>query len=38
LRILIASDIHGRLLAAKRLEQVITAYQPERLILLGDYL
>ncbi len=38
MRILIASDIHGRLLAAKRLEQVINACQPERVILLGDYL
>lgn len=38
MRIIIASDIHGRLLAAKRLEQVIAAHQPDRVVLLGDYL
>lgn len=38
MRILIASDIHGRLLAAKRFEQVCVNYKPDRVILLGDYL
>ena len=38
MRILIASDIHGRIKAAKRLEALITEYQPDRVILLGDYL
>ena len=38
LRILIASDIHGRLLAAKRLERVINDLKPERILLLGDFL
>ena len=38
MRILIASDIHGRLQAAKKLDQLIVAYRPDRVILLGDYL
>lgn len=38
MRILIVSDIHGRLLAAKRLEAVISSLRPERIVLLGDYL
>lgn len=38
MRILIASDIHGRLLAAKRLETVINNLKPERILLLGDFL
>lgn len=38
MRILIASDIHGRLLAAKRLEAVVANLKPERIVFLGDYL
>lgn len=38
MRILIASDIHGRLLAAKRLEQIVADLKPDRILLLGDYL
>lgn len=38
MKVLIASDIHGRVQAAKRLEAIILSLQPERIILLGDYL
>lgn len=38
MRIVIASDIHGRLLAAKRLEQIVSTIKPDRVVLLGDYL
>lgn len=38
MRIIIASDIHGRLLATKRLETVIANLKPERILLLGDFL
>ena len=38
MRILIASDIHGRLQAAKRLEDIVADLKPDRVILLGDYL
>lgn len=38
MRILIASDIHGRLRAAKKLESAVRAYRPDRVILLGDFL
>ena len=38
MKVLIASDIHGRLQATKRLEAVINRLSPERIILLGDYL
>ena len=38
MRILIASDIHGRVLAARKLEAAIASFQPERILLLGDYL
>lgn len=38
LRIILASDIHGRLLAAKRFEQIVNSLKPERVVLLGDYL
>lgn len=38
MRIIIASDIHGRLNAAKRLEQIVASLKPERVLLLGDYL
>ena len=38
MKVLIASDIHGRLQAAKRLDAIISSFAPERIILLGDYL
>ncbi|MDY6393127.1 MAG: phosphodiesterase [Bacilli bacterium] len=38
MRIIIASDIHGRTNAAKRLEAVIASLRPDRVVLLGDYL
>ena len=38
MRIVIASDIHGRLLAAKRLETIISNLKPDRVVLLGDFL
>ena len=38
MRIIIASDIHGRILAAKRLEEIVNAMKPDKVILLGDYL
>ena len=38
MRIIIASDIHGRLLATKRLETVINNCKPDRVVLLGDFL
>ena len=38
MRILIASDIHGRTLAAKKFDQLVLSYRPDRIILLGDYL
>ncbi len=38
MRIIIASDIHGRLQAAKRLEAIVSEYKPDRVVLLGDYL
>ena len=38
MRIVIASDIHGRLQAVKRLEAVVAALKPDRVILLGDFL
>ena len=38
MRILIASDIHGRLQAAKKFDRLVTTYRPDRIVLLGDYL
>ena len=38
MRILIASDIHGRLQAAKKLEHLIMMFRPDKIVLLGDYL
>ena len=38
MRIIIASDIHGRVEPSKRLEEVIADYKPDRVILLGDFL
>ena len=38
MKVLIASDIHGRLQAAKRLDAILTSFAPERVVLLGDYL
>ena len=38
MKVLIASDIHGRIQATKRLEQIINTFKPERIVLLGDYL
>ena len=38
MKVLIASDIHGRLQATKRLEACIHRFGPDRIVLLGDYL
>ena len=38
MRILIASDTHGRLQAVKKLERRILALNPDKIVLLGDYL
>jgi len=38
MKILFASDIHGRLERAERLAQLIAEENPERILLLGDYL
>ena len=38
MRIIIASDIHGRLQATKKLVHLFTLYRPDKIILLGDYL
>ena len=38
MKVLIASDIHGRIQATKRFEAIIRSLEPERIILLGDYL
>lgn len=38
MKALIASDIHGRLAAAKKLERAIERCKPNAIILLGDYL
>jgi len=38
MKVLIASDIHGRLEAMKRLEKVILAFHPDQIVLLGDFL
>lgn len=35
---LIASDIHGRVKRAARLQEIIASFQPEKIFLLGDYL
>lgn len=38
MRVLVVSDIHGRLLVARKLESLFDVYKPDRIILLGDYL
>lgn len=38
MRLLIGSDIHGRLGPAKKLSSLILSYRPDRVLLLGDYL
>ena len=38
MRIIIASDIHGRLLVAKKLAHLFSIYRPDSILLLGDYL
>ena len=38
MKILIASDIHGRLLAAQKLVAAITSLGVDKIVLLGDYL
>ncbi|HBX25357.1 MAG TPA: phosphodiesterase [Firmicutes bacterium] len=38
MRIIVASDIHGRILAAKKLDKLFLRYNPDKIILLGDYL
>lgn len=38
MRVLLASDIHGRVQAVKKLENLFSMYRPDKIILLGDYL
>ncbi len=38
MRLLIGSDIHGRVGPAKKLSSIILSYRPDRVLLLGDYL
>jgi uncharacterized protein len=38
MRIVIASDIHGRVTPARKLSELISSYSPDRVLLLGDYL
>ena len=38
MRILVASDIHGRLSRMKMLDEKIRAFQPDKIFLLGDFL
>jgi putative phosphoesterase len=38
MRVLVVSDIHGRLLRAKRLLEIVKEYNPEKILFLGDYL
>lgn len=38
MRILVASDIHGRVGPAKALTTLFSSYRPDRIVLLGDYL
>jgi len=38
MKILIASDIHGRLLAARKLVAIIEKFGVDKIVLLGDYL
>jgi len=38
MKILIASDIHGRIKRATRLDEIIKKENPEKIILLGDFL
>lgn len=36
--IIVASDLHGRVSAAKRLEELFLSLQPEKIVILGDFL
>lgn len=38
MRLLIASDIHGRLGPMKKMSSLLFSYRPDRVLLLGDYL
>ncbi len=38
MRVIIASDIHGRIRAAKKLDVVLERDKPEKIVLLGDFL
>ena len=38
MKILVASDIHGRIGAVKKLEDVIRAFSPDKIFILGDLL
>ncbi len=38
MKILIASDIHGRVKAASRLEEIISEEKPDLIFLLGDFM
>ncbi|MCF0112993.1 MAG: phosphodiesterase [Bacilli bacterium] len=38
MRVIIASDIHGRIHAAQKLDAVFSSYQPDKIVLLGDFL
>ena len=37
MKILIASDIHGRITRMRRLAEVLDSYEPDKIILCGDY-
>ena len=38
MKVLIASDSHGRLLAVKKYDRLVQRYNPDRIVLLGDFL
>ena len=38
MRVIIASDIHGRINAAKKLDRILSLFRPDRIFLLGDFL
>ena len=38
MKILIASDSHGRLLAVKKFDRLVQKYNPDKIVLLGDFL
>ena len=38
MKILIASDSHGRLLAVKKFDRLVQKYNPDKIVFLGDFL